>query len=127
VKSQRGISPRQNVRQVCGGWGADKSCERGARVERGVQLLDELEGLDYEPDGRLGGRWRKLCFEDTDDKWGILPQVVSMGTVTHRAIEKTRLTASNAKKNHVGSEQKVMVQAPPGYAIIGADVDSEEL
>ncbi|KAF8328293.1 DNA polymerase family A-domain-containing protein [Amanita rubescens] len=74
------------------------------------------------------GDGRKLGFEDKDDKWGIiLPQVISMGTVTRRAIEKTWLTASNAKKNRVGSELKAMVRAPPGYAIIGADVDSEEL
>ena len=60
--------------------------------------------------------------------WGfILPQVVTMGTVTRRAIERTWLTASNAKKNRVGSELKAMVQAPPGYVIVGADVDSEEL
>ncbi|KAF5369324.1 hypothetical protein D9758_002746 [Tetrapyrgos nigripes] len=64
----------------------------------------------------------------TQKKWGlILPQVITMGTVTRRAIEKTWLTASNAKKNRVGSELKAMVRAPPGYAIIGADVDSEEL
>lgn len=57
----------------------------------------------------------------------ILPQVVTMGTVTRRAVEKTWLTASNAKKNRVGSELKSLVRAPPGYAIVGADVDSEEL
>jgi len=57
----------------------------------------------------------------------ILPQVITMGTVTRRAIEKTWLTASNAKKNRVGSELKAMVHAPAGYAIVGADVDSEEL
>ncbi|KAL4260000.1 DNA-directed DNA polymerase [Pleurotus pulmonarius] len=63
-----------------------------------------------------------------DKKWGIiLPQMITMGTVTRRAIEKTWLTASNAKKNRVGSELKAMVRAPPGYAILGADVDSEEL
>ncbi|KAF9524671.1 gamma DNA-directed DNA polymerase [Crepidotus variabilis] len=61
-------------------------------------------------------------------KYGIiLPQVIQMGTVTRRAIEKTWLTASNAKKNRVGSELKAMVRAPEGYAIVGADVDSEEL
>ncbi|KAF8631471.1 hypothetical protein AX15_002384 [Amanita polypyramis BW_CC] len=77
---------------------------------------------------------RKLGFEGmvnpqgNDHKWGmILPQVITMGTVTRRAIEKTWLTASNAKKNRVGSELKAMVRAPPGYAIVGADVDSEEL
>lgn len=50
-----------------------------------------------------------------------------MGTVTRRAVENTWLTASNAKKNRIGSEQKAMVQAPPGYKFVGADVDSEEL
>ena len=66
--------------------------------------------------------------ETSKGKWGIiLPQVITMGTVTRRAIEKTWLTASNAKPNRVGSELKAMVRAPPGYAIVGADVDSEEL
>ncbi|CAA7264671.1 unnamed protein product [Cyclocybe aegerita] len=65
---------------------------------------------------------------DSSKKYGIiLPQVITMGTVTRRAIEKTWLTASNAKKNRVGSELKAMVRAPEGYAIVGADVDSEEL
>ncbi|KAJ3558944.1 hypothetical protein NM688_g630 [Phlebia brevispora] len=65
---------------------------------------------------------------DPSEKWGIIvPQVIAMGTVTRRAIEKTWLTASNAKKNRVGSELKAMVRAPDGYAIVGADVDSEEL
>ncbi|KAG1862190.1 DNA polymerase family A-domain-containing protein [Suillus subluteus] len=57
---------------------------------------------------------------DEPQKWGIiLPQVITMGTVTRRAIERT--------KNRVGSELKAMVRAPKGYAIVGADVDSEEL
>lgn len=57
----------------------------------------------------------------------ILPQVVTMGTVTRRAVESTWLAASNAKKNRLGSELKAMIRAPPGYSIVGADVDSEEL
>ena len=57
----------------------------------------------------------------------ILPQVIPMGTITRRAVENTWLTASNAKANRVGSELKSMVKAPPGYAFVGADVDSEEL
>jgi len=63
----------------------------------------------------------------TDKHGMILPQVVTMGTVTRRAVESTWLAASNAKKNRLGSELKAMVRAPPGYAIVGADVDSEEL
>ena len=63
-----------------------------------------------------------------DSKRGlILPEVITMGTITRRAIEKTWLTASNAKKNRVGSELKAMVKAPSGYSFVGADVDSEEL
>ncbi|CED83342.1 Mitochondrial DNA polymerase gamma, catalytic subunit [Phaffia rhodozyma] len=69
-----------------------------------------------------------LETKDNPDELGmIIPQMVVMGTVTRRAVEKTWLTASNAKKNRIGSELKAMVQAPPGYSIVGADVDSEEL
>lgn len=57
----------------------------------------------------------------------ILPQVISMGTVTRRAVESTWLTAANAKKTRIGSELKSLVRAPPGYSIVGADVDSEEM
>ncbi|ORE01434.1 hypothetical protein BCV72DRAFT_321493 [Rhizopus microsporus var. microsporus] len=66
--------------------------------------------------------------QKSEGKYGmILPQMVTMGTITRRAVEKTWLTASNAKKNRIGSELKSMVQAPEGYKIVGADVDSEEL
>jgi DNA polymerase gamma 1 len=65
------------------------------------------------------GRGSKVGF--------ILPQVIPMGTVTRRSVEKTWLTASNAKKNRVGSELKSMVRAPKGYCFVGADVDSQEL
>ncbi|KAF1939259.1 DNA polymeras-like protein gamma [Clathrospora elynae] len=65
------------------------------------------------------GRGKKVGF--------ILPQIIPMGTVTRRSVEKTWLTASNAKKNRVGSELKSMVRAPRGYCLVGADVDSQEL
>jgi len=65
--------------------------------------------------------------EDEPAMGFILPQVIPMGTITRRAVENTWLTASNAKKNRVGSELKAMVRAPPGYTFVGADVDSEEL
>lgn len=77
----------------------------------------------YESDGAKGSA------EDASapETGYILPQVIPMGTVTRRAVENTWLTASNAKKNRVGSELKSMVKAPPGYVFVGADVDSEEL
>lgn len=68
-----------------------------------------------------------VVFKDGAEQGMILPQVITMGTVTRRAVEATWLTASNAKKNRVGSELKSMVRAPKGYSIVGADVDSEEL
>ncbi|RAL59230.1 hypothetical protein DID88_006945 [Monilinia fructigena] len=77
----------------------------------------------YESDGAKGP-----SSSEPDSETGyILPQVIPMGTVTRRAVENTWLTASNAKKNRVGSELKSMIKAPPGYCFVGADVDSEEL
>lgn len=57
----------------------------------------------------------------------ILPQVVVSGTLTRRAVEPTWMTASNAHPERIGSELRAMIQAPPGYNIVGADVDSQEL
>lgn len=57
----------------------------------------------------------------------ILPLVVACGTLTRRAMEPTWMTASNAQEERVGSELRAMVQAPRGYCLIGADVDSQEL
>ena len=85
------------------------------RIERQVVVWDG------EAETRMG-------FAPHDERRGlILPQVITMGTVTRRAIEKTWLTASNAKRNRIGSELKSMVKAPSGWSIVGADVDSEEL
>ena len=57
----------------------------------------------------------------------IIPSLVVCGTVTRRAVEKTWLTASNAKSNRIGSELKTAIRCPPGYHFVGADVDSQEL
>ncbi|XP_043084251.1 DNA polymerase subunit gamma-1 [Puntigrus tetrazona] len=66
-------------------------------------------------------------FDEERQYGAILPQVITAGTVTRRAVEPTWLTASNARKDRVGSELKAMVQVPPGYHLVGADVDSQEL
>ncbi|XP_039261727.2 DNA polymerase subunit gamma-1-like [Styela clava] len=57
----------------------------------------------------------------------ILPITAVMGTVTRRAVENTWLTAINVQEKKIGSELKSMIQAPPGYTFVGADVDSQEL
>ncbi|XP_013394573.2 DNA polymerase subunit gamma-1, partial [Lingula anatina] len=72
-----------------------------------------------------------LCSDpDYDEETlcgAILPRIVTAGTVTRRAVEKTWLTASNAYSDRIGSELKAMVQCPPGYTFVGADVDAQEL
>lgn len=63
-----------------------------------------------------------------ENRYGaIIPRIVPAGTVTRRAVEPTWLTASNAYNDRIGSELKAMVQSPPGYCFVGADVDSQEL
>ncbi|SAM84726.1 uncharacterized protein UBRO_06061 [Ustilago bromivora] len=97
------------------------------RVHKQMVVWDGDAGTSMRyPSGASGARQDK-GGEANRRKGLILPQVISMGTVTRRAIENTWLTASNAKKNRVGSELKAMVKAPPGYSLVGADVDSEEL
>ena len=87
------------------------------------RIIDQMDV--YHQD--VGGLGLPSEVEKSEQLGMILPQVLTMGTVTRRAMESTWLTASNAKKNRVGSEVKAMIRAPPGYAIVGADVDSEEL
>ncbi|XP_013783947.1 DNA polymerase subunit gamma-1-like isoform X2 [Limulus polyphemus] len=67
------------------------------------------------------------CYDEDFLYGAILPRVIPAGTVTRRAVEPTWLTASNAYTDRVGSELKAMIQAPPGYHFVGADVDSQEL
>ncbi|KAK7086838.1 hypothetical protein SK128_016079 [Halocaridina rubra] len=66
--------------------------------------------------------------DEKRQKYGIIiPMVVSAGTITRRAVERTWMTASNAYADRIGSELKAMIEAPPGYNFVGADVDSQEL
>jgi len=63
-----------------------------------------------------------------EERWGaMLPSMVVSGTITRRAVEKTWLTASNAKPDRIGSELKSYIRAPPGHHLVGADVDQQEL
>ncbi|KAF4529006.1 hypothetical protein B566_EDAN017435 [Ephemera danica] len=64
---------------------------------------------------------------DTQQVGAIIPQLLVCGTLTRRAVERTWLTASNAVLQRVGSELRAMIRVPPGYHLVGADVDSQEL
>lgn len=80
---------------------------------------------------RVGANNSDESLNDTnrniDNNAAIIPQVVTCGTLTRRASEPTWMTASNAQSERIGSELRAMVQAPEGYRIVGADVDSQEL
>lgn len=76
----------------------------------------------------LGRDQLPKSLRDEDMEYGaIIPQVVVCGTLTRRAMEPTWMTASNAQRERIGSELRAMVQAPNGFKIVGADVDSQEL
>ncbi|WFD04439.1 DNA-directed DNA polymerase [Malassezia obtusa] len=103
---------------------AKHAVEMNAMCSYWISVRDRVEKQRVVWDGEAS---TKMGFGRGRKRGLILPQVITMGTVTRRAIEKTWLTASNAKPNRIGSELKAMVRAPPGWCIVGADVDSEEL
>jgi DNA polymerase gamma 1 len=55
-----------------------------------------------------------------------VPTVVVTGTVTRRCADALWQCSPNAKKNRIGTEVRTMIEAPPGYRIVGADVDGQE-
>ena len=56
----------------------------------------------------------KVDFSPESGGWGaILPALVVSGTITRRAVEKTWLTASNAKEDRIGSELKTYIRWLP--------------
>ncbi|KAI7082301.1 DNA polymerase gamma [Hortaea werneckii] len=101
---------------------AKEALEMNASCSYWISARDRIMSQMVVYENELAGARAK----DTEMGY-ILPQVVPMGTITRRAVENTWLTASNAKKNRIGSELKSMVTAPEGYSFVGADVDSEEL
>jgi DNA polymerase gamma 1 len=75
----------------------------------------------------VGNDSHRISSEMPQDFAVILPQQIPMGTVTRRCVEPLWMTASNPKKDQIGSEIKAKVIAPQGYKFVGADVDSQEL
>ena len=110
---------------------AKEALEMNASCSYWISARDRImsQMVVYDEDlPKKGKRVTKRTKKIVDKTQGfILPQVIPMGTITRRAVENTWLTASNAKKNRVGSELKAMIKAPEGYSFVGADVDSEEL
>ncbi|KAI1457223.1 DNA polymerase family A [Annulohypoxylon moriforme] len=106
---------------------AKEALEMNASCSYWISARDRIHSQMVVYENEKTGNKQKPNKKHGNDNGYILPQVIPMGTITRRAVENTWLTASNAKKNRVGSELKAMVKAPPGYCFVGADVDSEEL
>uniref|UniRef100_A0A182MJW0 DNA polymerase subunit gamma-1 n=1 Tax=Anopheles culicifacies TaxID=139723 RepID=A0A182MJW0_9DIPT len=97
----------------------------GRAAERVVEIARMLSYWRNNRD-RIRGQLVVWC-DPAGQVGAIIPQVVVCGTLTRRAMEPTWMTASNAQRERVGSELRAMVQAPAGYRLVGADVDSQEL
>ncbi|PIK41139.1 putative DNA polymerase subunit gamma-1-like [Apostichopus japonicus] len=81
---------------------------------------------------------RDRSYDDEGMYGAILPRVIT-GRYSHQEGCGTNMAYCNkcfgntlkmffpSKPDRVGSELKAMVQAPPGYHFVGADVDSQEL
>lgn len=100
----------------------------GIAAERVIKIA---RMLSYWRNNRERIQGQMVVWQPTNDKYaelgGIVPQIVVCGTLTRRVMEPTWMTASNAQRERIGSELRGIVQAPPGYRFVGADVDSQEL
>ncbi|KAI6242888.1 Mitochondrial DNA polymerase catalytic subunit [Aphelenchoides fujianensis] len=65
-------------------------------------------------------------YDEQGDFGAIAPSVIPAGTITRRAVHKLWLTSTNPKEEMIGSQLKSMVECPPGWKLVGADVDSQE-
>ncbi|XP_050546618.1 DNA polymerase subunit gamma-1, mitochondrial [Daktulosphaira vitifoliae] len=98
---------------------------RDSKAER---IIEISRMLSYWRNNKERVEGQMVVWTDKSEGRGaIIPQVVVCGTLTRRAVEKTWMTAANAIDERVGSELRSMIQAPPGYHLVGADVDSQEL
>lgn len=99
--------------------GKDSKAERIIAISR---MLSYWRNNKERVEGQI------VVWTDKLEGYGaIIPQVVVCGTLTRRAVERTWMTAANAIDERVGSELRSMIQSPPGYSLVGADVDSQEL
>ena len=71
-------------------------------------------------------------FMGVENKYGegwymMMPEIIAHGTVTRRTVESLMVTMCSTKSHRIGTELKTRIQCPPGWKIIGADFDGQEL
>ena len=57
----------------------------------------------------------------------MMPEIIAHGTVTRRTVESLMVTMCSTKSHRIGTELKTRIQCPPGWKIVGADFDGQEL
>jgi DNA polymerase gamma 1 len=57
----------------------------------------------------------------------MMPEIIAHGTVTRRTVESLMVTMCSTKGHRIGTELKTRIQCPPGWKVIGADYDGQEL
>ena len=71
-------------------------------------------------------------FMDVENPYGeswymMMPEIIAHGTVTRRTVESLMVTMCSTKSHRIGTELKTRIQCPPGWKIVGADFDGQEL
>ena len=57
----------------------------------------------------------------------MMPEIIAHGAVTRRTVESLMVTMCSTKGHRIGTELKTRIQCPPGWKIVGADFDGQEL
>ena len=71
-------------------------------------------------------------FLEVDNPYGehwnmMMPEIIAHGTVTRRTVESLMVTMCSTKGHRIGTELKSRIQCPPGWKVVGADFDGQEL
>jgi DNA polymerase gamma 1 len=71
-------------------------------------------------------------FMDVENPHGkswymMMPEIIAHGTVTRRTVESLMVTMCSTKSYRIGTELKTRIQCPPGWKVVGADFDGQEL
>jgi len=75
-----------------------------------------MDRIFLEVDNPYGNHWNMM-----------MPEIIAHGTVTRRTVESLMVTMCSTKSHRIGTELKSRIQCPPGWKIVGADFDGQEL
>ncbi|CAG8534276.1 4554_t:CDS:2 [Ambispora gerdemannii] len=65
--------------------------------------------------------------EQTDETGIIIPQVLTIGTLMRRAIDRDWILAEELNENYVGADYRKKIKAPKGYKIVRGKIEALEI